>query len=298
MKKLYLPLVALLCCHAMWGQASYGDCSNAQVLCDKMPVVLQTLPDAGADDHEVGATTCLTENFPETNSAWFKWTIEKAGTLEFTILPLDEHDDIDFVVYHLPGSLQNCAGKQELRCMLAGQILGEGSPADQACTGATGLTAGADYFSEGRGCSDGASNFLAPLDVVPGESYLLLVNNFRSSLGFMLEFGGTCTFRPVPGFCATTEVPVLHNFSKQIVVSGVQPNPTVGDASIHLQASEAFSGTMILADVHGRVLESRPIEVLPGDNVVTLAAASLSQGVYFVKLRLGDRVYLSRFYKG
>lgn len=298
MKNLYLPVLVLLCYYSGWGQPSHPDCPDALVLCDKTPIVVEALPDGGANTAEVGITSCFSQNFPETNSTWFQWTVEKAGTLEFTILPLNEQDDIDFVVYRLPGSAQNCIDKQEVRCMLAGPVLGEESPADQACLGATGLTAGADYFSEGRGCADGASNFLSVLDVLPGESYLLFVNNFRSPMGFLLEFGGTCTFRPVPGPCKTTKAPVLHNFTKQIIVSGVQPNPATEEARIQLQASEGFAGTLIMADVHGRILETRPIEVAPGDNTVPLNVRTLSPGVYFVKMRFGDRVYLSRFYKG
>ena len=288
-------LLILLCYQTARGQSAHADCADAYVLCDKTPVVIDAVPDAGELTDEIGGTACFKQNFPESNSAWFKWTVASEGTLEFSILPLNEQDDIDFVVYRLSG---DCAGKQEVRCMLAGKMLGEDNPNDETCLGATGLRIGAENASQGKGCADGANNFLLPLNVLPGASYALFVHNFRSFGGFLLEMGGTCTFKAVPGPCKTTETPVLHNLDKKLVVSAVQPNPVEQNARVLVQATEAFSGVLMLADVHGRLLESRNLEIQAGDNSVPLDVHALSPGVYFVKMRFGDRIYLSRFYKG
>ena len=44
-------------------------------------------------------------------------------------------------------------------------------------------------------CSPGDDNFVAPVDMVAGRSYALLINNFSSTgNGFNMEFGGTGTF--------------------------------------------------------------------------------------------------------
>ncbi|MBK8924058.1 MAG: T9SS type A sorting domain-containing protein [Saprospirales bacterium] len=298
MKNPYLAALLGLLCYPLWSQSSNADCSHAAFLCNKQAVVVETLEDAGADLHEVGPTGCLKEPFPESNSAWFKWTVRESGTLDFTILPLDEQDDIDFVVYRLPGSSDNCLEKEELRCMLAGRILGEEKAKDLPCTGATGLRAGAGKFAEGKGCADGAGNYLASLDVHAGVSYALFVNNFHSARGFLLEFFGSCTFQESAGPCGvTSDAPVLHNFG-DIAVSPVRPNPATDEARISLRSAGAFTGSMLLVDVQGRIMEQRPVSILPGENEFVLKVAHLSTGVYFIKMRIGDHAYLSRFYKG
>ena len=47
----------------------------------------------------------------EKQTTWFKWIAKNNGTLTFTLTPNLLIDDLDFVVYELPGGINNCAGK-------------------------------------------------------------------------------------------------------------------------------------------------------------------------------------------
>ena len=171
-----------------------SDCPTAAVLCDKSPFVVESVTSAGNDNTEMTDATCFNNGAPgfnETNSTWFSWICQESGPLTFTLTPISEDDDLDFVIYELPNGLEDCSGKQVLRCMAAGSF-NYPSP----CMGPTGLAEGFTEVEMDSGCNDpDDENFLAPLDMVQGVTYALVVNNFTSSgNGFAIEFDGLGTF--------------------------------------------------------------------------------------------------------
>ncbi len=172
-----------------------SDCPEASILCDKSAFVVQKVSGAGSNNLEMEDAVCFENGAPginESNSTWFVWTCSQSGTLEFTLSPINLPDDLDFVVYRLPNGIGNCNGKQLLRCMASG----EGPPYPSPCLGPTGLRAGDNDISEDAGCSEpGDDAWLRPLDMVQGETYALVVNNFsQTGNGFAIEFGGTGQF--------------------------------------------------------------------------------------------------------
>ncbi|MCP4439635.1 MAG: T9SS type B sorting domain-containing protein [Aureispira sp.] len=178
-----------------------SDCNEAAVLCDKSSFVVQSVTSAGNDPDEASGS-CLGGNGinSESNSTWFKWTCEQSGTLTFILTPNNPSDDLDFVVYELPNGLNSCAGKQELRCMAAGDF-----DYPSPCMGPTGLSAGSTDLNESAGCGGNKDNFVKEVSMVAGKSYALLVNNFsETGNGFSMSWGGTGTFRgPTADFLAT-----------------------------------------------------------------------------------------------
>ncbi|MBU6342056.1 MAG: gliding motility-associated C-terminal domain-containing protein [Bacteroidetes bacterium] len=173
-----------------------SDCPSASVLCDKSAFVVQKVTGAGADIKELNDASCFFNgqgtNY-ETNSTWFVWTCAQSGSLEFALTPLNPTDDLDFVMYRLPNGIGNCNGKEVVRCMASGE-----SPLinSSACLGPTGLRPGENDTSEDAGCSDSGDNaWLAPFNMVAGETYALCVNNFSTTgNGFSVKFGGSGTF--------------------------------------------------------------------------------------------------------
>ena len=169
-----------------------SDCPVSSVLCDGSPFTVQQVSGAGANPDEA-VNSCLggLGSNSESNSTWYTWTCDVSGTLEFTLTPTNPGDDLDFVVYELPNGIGNCADKEVLRCMASGSFT-----LPSPCMGPTGLAAGSTDFSEQSGCvGAGDDNFLAPLDMVSGTSYALLINNFTSTgNGFNIDFGGSGTF--------------------------------------------------------------------------------------------------------
>ncbi len=184
-----------------------SDCDQAVILCDKSQFVIDTILGVGIEDPDVEGT-CVQQ---ELSSVWYTWTIETTGTLTFTLTPNNyqpgfESDDIDFVVYRLPGGIEDCDNKEVVRCMAAGENGGSNFQEWQRCNGPTGLQAGSTDVTEDPGCMENDDDsWLRPMDVVAGESYTMLINNFsQSGLGFGIEWGGTATFRgPQPAFDVT-----------------------------------------------------------------------------------------------
>ena len=175
-----------------------GDCPTGVILCDKNSFSVDYVLGGGSNNTEVDDASCLVGCGgvgSETSSAWYKWTCDQSGTLTFTISPNNPDDDIDFLVYELPNGIDNCAGKIELRCMASGENVGEPIAQWRNCTGDTGALAGDADQGEACGCQPGDNNFVAPIDMIAGRSYALIVNNFsNSSSGFSISWGGTGTF--------------------------------------------------------------------------------------------------------
>jgi len=166
------------------------DCNTAVILCDKSPFTVQSV--VGFGQQEVDVNTCMQG---ESASTWYKWTCDTPGTLGFTLSPSNATDDLDFIVYQLPNGIDNCSNKELLRCMASGENVGQPFDTWEPCTGPTGLSIASADLEETPGCASGDDNFVSAIDMVAGQSYALVVNNFSNTgNGFSIEFNGTGTF--------------------------------------------------------------------------------------------------------
>jgi hypothetical protein len=180
------------------------DCVDGVILCDKSSFNIERLSGGGRDPNEL-AGTCL-DNLgatSESSSTWYKWTAKTSGSLTFTLTPNnfnDPEEDLDFALFRLPNGLNDCRNKELLRCMASGETQQNTAAQNAPCFGPTGLRQGSTDVFEEAGCSLGDDNFLAPLNMTAGESYVLVVNNYSNSgLGFGISFGGTGEFEgPTP----------------------------------------------------------------------------------------------------
>jgi gliding motility-associated-like protein len=186
-----------------------ADCRDGVILCDKSSFKVESLTGDGNVRNEIESGNCMEQEF---QSAWYKWTCDQSGTLTFTLTPNDfvslnvESDDLDFSLYELPNGINDCSGKRLVKCMAAGANTTNGAVNPLSnwiqCNGPTGLRDNENGETESPGCLGGNNNFLSPLNMVSGRSYVLVVNNYsRSGLGFAIDFGGTGTFLgPKPDF--------------------------------------------------------------------------------------------------
>jgi hypothetical protein len=163
----------------------------------------------GTNANEVAgvAAGCLGGPPAEVMSSWYTFSIATAGTLTFSIDPVNGLDDYDFALW---GPNPNCPPTAApLRCSTKcyGNIAwcgGSSAPAPN-----TGLSLTATDISEAPGTppppgpGDGYVRFI---NVTPGERYIIMVNNSSGQplLGFTFNFGGTATLAP----CPTATVPV------------------------------------------------------------------------------------------
>ncbi len=173
----------------------YADCGTAMSICKKQRYSFDRVGGEGSDRAEADFTSCFmngdNNGQAEENSTWIKFEVDKPGSLSFTIRPHNMDDDIDFVVFKLPPT-GDCRYKQIVRCMAAGDS--RFSALTSRCMGLTGLRDGEKDSSEDAGCSDeGDNTWLAPLRVMAGEKYIVLVSNVSEpGPGFDITFAGTC----------------------------------------------------------------------------------------------------------
>lgn len=155
------------------------DCFDAIYVCSSSYVQNSSFSGVGSEQEVPPASTCLGNG--EVNSVWYRFTVTSAGTMGFLLNPLNPNDDYDFALFNLTND--SCSG------ILAGTNLPV-SCNYSANPGATGMSA------NGTGNSNGSSgsNRNALRQVLPGQSYALMISNFTSSqTGYSLDFNGTAS---------------------------------------------------------------------------------------------------------
>lgn len=289
-----LLLIFLPCLLA--SQNSSADCTGGIYLCNKNMVTVSELPGPGLVNHETGNLPCASKGIAESNSIWFKFNIQKSGILSFSIIPIDESDDLDFVLYKFNNIAPNCDQMEVVRCMNAGPVLGENAGPDMACTGATGLLESAQGVVHNAGCPESANNFLSSIQANAGDQYALFINNFRSPQGFALDFGGDCVFDSSAGDCATSSSGTTTAQPPQsLEISGAFPNPASGTVSIEIKSGHACDAQVQIIHQNGILAFSQSYAVLSGTNLVTIPTLAMPGGAYFIKVKAEGVTRISCF---
>ena len=189
-----------LCVNNYTPSANPGaDCGGAAFLCNDNPVSVPSLLGGGLNNDEPESSSCMEDPFgpDEGNSSWYYWQAGSSGPFAFDILPVNPTDDIDFILYQLNGTTP-CGSRTILRCNAS------------AClniNGSTGINYTDTDFVEDINCDPGENAYCAPINMVAGTYYALLVNNFSTSNGYTINFntipnGGTIR-GPEPVITAT-----------------------------------------------------------------------------------------------
>ncbi len=166
------------------------DLSSASILCDKRSFTESNVTGAGQNNRE-SAGSCLGT---ESNSVWYKWVARTSGTLTMDITPTVNTDDIDWIIYDLgPGG--NINNKSVLRCAVGHGVSNTDCPRDPLYF-KTGMNLTSTDIDELSGCGRGGQDgYVRAIDMVAGNTYALLVDNFSNgNNGFKIEFGGTGEF--------------------------------------------------------------------------------------------------------
>lgn len=154
-----------------------------------------TTPNGSGSGGQFGEINSLTDGClnGEHNSTWLTITILTSGTLQFTIDPINNNNDFDFAVW---GPNFNCIPTSSpIRCSYAINNNNFFGPSDNGNTGINSLInathpSGSEFDnSEGSG----GNGWVNDINVLVGQQYLILVDNFTTNNGFQISFGGTST---------------------------------------------------------------------------------------------------------
>lgn len=212
-----LPVMYLFT-QSVKAQLPEQDCSGAIPVCQNVYIQPNSYTGEGTQELLFGNSSCLIQG--EENSVWYIWTVNVSGTLEFEITPINLSDDYDWAVYDLTNA--SCSDivsgvAPEVRCNYS------------AIQGATGLSNPYVLIS----VSAGGPNQCQPMNVVAGETYVLVINNHDGVIGgYTLSFGGTA---------------VVFDIIPPAPVS-IDPFPCTPPSVLHLTVSEQIRCNSIAAD--------------------------------------------------
>ncbi|MFP3832340.1 T9SS type B sorting domain-containing protein [Chryseobacterium sp. SIMBA_028] len=135
---------------------------------------------------------CLGSN--EKYSVWYTFTVSTPGTLAFTIKPNDPGDDYDFAIY---GPTANgCASLQDANHVFVQPIRCnyDGAKGDTGLDIAMPPPAVFPTFPPGATNSMNTGKWCPYLNVLPGETYYLIIDNWdKSPNGFSMIWTGTAS---------------------------------------------------------------------------------------------------------
>ena len=222
MKSTLLFIIGFFFLHSVLSAQEFKDCSNPLLLCGESPFTIDIIEGQGIDDQL--NTTCLAD---EINSTWIELNIEEAGSLVFELSITGNTGDLDFALFLVENG--DCDNKQLVRCMASGETLGQDS---EVCLGPTGLAFGETDIEELPGCSNESNNFLAPIEAMAGETYLLVVNEFTlSESNFQFSVGGSAVLG-----CIISSVDIIETSER---VMTIFPTASSGVFNVVLNSSSS-----------------------------------------------------------
>ncbi|WP_324721815.1 T9SS type B sorting domain-containing protein [Salinimicrobium sp. HB62] len=183
-KFFWLVLLLFSTIFSIEAQTSLNDCSGAIEVCGNGAISSNA---TGVGEQEIGMNACSSM---EHNSLWIRIEITKAGTLGFTLSPTSPNLEVDYDFF-IFGPNASCGNLGEaIRCSTTNPL------ASNQADNLTGMNDQESETSEGPG-ADGNS-FVRSLDVLPGESYFIVIDRPIGQSPFDLEWTGTSTVGGFP----------------------------------------------------------------------------------------------------
>ena len=242
---------------------SQSDCNTAIPVCGNSNFSY-TPTGHGTVNEDLGGCLVSDEHF----SVWYSFTIATSGTLTFTIHPNVFEDDYDFAVYG-PNAVCGSLGAP-IRCNYSGD------------DGDTGLT----LDLTGQDTDDAWSAYM---DVVAGETYYLVVDNYLSTAnGFSLAWGGTANISSP--FTDPTLTPFPFVPPGQPSATPNQPNeiarcvlPTT--FNFNSLTSGILNGNAAFVITYHNTIN----DAITGDNPIT-SPATITATTYYYRVKYQDPI--------
>ncbi|WP_196890274.1 hypothetical protein, partial [Aureivirga sp. CE67] len=268
MKKVYsLLLIFLLFISVTVYSQEPTDAEHAITVCGDLDMSLNS-NGTGINDFMNQPSSSPPCGFSESQSLWIRVVIETDGTLGFTLTSNNNADDYDFAVYGPNVTYDNLG--PAIRCSAT-------NPQAAGVPAVTGMNEFETETSEGPGAA--GNGFVKWLDVVAGEEYYFLIDNWNQQDGAALEWTGTATFPDAPSFLNPNDISY-----DQLVCDedGVNDEFTEFDLTIH---ESTFVGTQSNVDVtYHTTLEDAQIGINSILDPTTFQNTSNPQTI-FVRLR-------------
>ncbi|WP_340076568.1 T9SS type B sorting domain-containing protein [Leptobacterium sp. I13] len=243
---------------------SPNDCVNAIVVCGSGSISSNA---SGIGTQELFNTNnCGSQ---ENNSLWLRINIVQAGTLGFTLTPTNTNlsIDYDFFVFGPNVSCGNIG--QAIRCSTT-------NPTQAGLTNnLTGMSDNEIDFSEGPGSL--GNSFVRSLDVLPGESYFIVIDRPIGTSAFTLDWtgtaiqGGTSPFPDAPVINQPDDIEVcsssgIATFDLAAVIPQITSDVVNNTISFHSSEADANDNTNPLPSMYDNIANPETIYVRATNN--------------------------------
>ncbi len=259
------------------------DCIDAITVCDHSDISIDYDVVEGMIEEEIPSFCVggsLGQDFLNDNTVWLKYQFVSNGNFLFTIIPEEENNDIDFVVFATETG--SCDDLSTIRCMFSGPNV-NGSMIEYVCVGPTGLSPSSDDTIETGGCLGEDDNFLAPVDVNEGDVLYLAVRAFSQMNKYTIEHGGSAEIS-----CTPVGLDKLN--SQEI---NIFPNPTQDILNIQFEADLGDNFKLELFNTAGTKVMIHDFSAS-----TTLDISNLSTGIYYAKIwSQGSGIYYQKISK-
>lgn len=245
------------------GGSSTSDCSGSIVLCGGIYTEETAPPGTGSVYEFTG--TC--NQFTETMSLWYTFTVEETGTISFIIDPAVDADDYDWGLFNITNG--GCAGiiaqdgsSPEVGCNSYGSLItGNGPTGISTANGGLGST-------NGPGDLNGPA-FNADLQVDSGQTFALVVMNWSNSTdGYTIDF--------------TQSTASIYDASVPEVISVI---PQCGNQNFDITFSEALLNSSVQLEDFSIIGPDG--NTIPFSSVGSADTAAYSQTNYTLSLDSG-----------
>ena len=139
------------------------------------------------DNKPITVPGCPQNIYSDKNPYWYKFTCYQAGTLGFTITPVDLGDDYDWQLFDITGHNPDDV-YTDVSLFVVGNWSGSSGMTGASAAGTSTVQCASDP-------SSGVPTFSAMPNLVEGHIYLLMVSHYTDSqIGYALSFeGGTAS---------------------------------------------------------------------------------------------------------
>lgn len=198
---------------------------------------------------------------------WLRYEFATQGDFLFTLYPTSMRTDLDFYVFTSKG---DCSTLSNIRCMLTG------SSEQSQCMGTTGLSRESMDTYEYAGCDFFDDNYVASVDVNPGDILYVAIYNFsKDDTDYKIVHGGSANF-------------ICDNIKPQVRAE-IYPNPSAGKLRITAQNIQSNVVGLEIYDSEGKNHLRQSVSV---DDIIDISY--LPSGVFIIKLHDEGRLISSQ----
>jgi PKD repeat protein len=123
------------------------------------------------------------------------------------------------------------------------------------------------------------------------------IENFRYKFKFEGETGNNIFLDDINIYAGAASNDIVLGVPEQNEIGSIElfPNPTEGELNLRFSATSAAQANIQITDVYGKINNIHTIQAAAGSNLILLDSSTLSAGIYFLSLQVGEGKSVMQF---